>query len=53
VVLISAASNPAKLSPEEEVLVPPAAPMRVLEVLQAQKSPEPICVLPFYQQRTA
>ena len=53
VLLISPTLDPATLSPEQVVLVPQAAPLRVLEVLQALKNPEPVCVLPFPDSRAA
>lgn len=53
VLLISPMPDPATLSSERVVLVSPAAPMRVLEVLQALKNPEPVCVLPFPGARAA
>jgi CheY-like chemotaxis protein len=53
VLLISAAPEPVQLSPEKVVMVPPAAPMRALEVLQALKNPELACVLPFRGSRAA
>ncbi|WP_052954865.1 response regulator [Microvirga vignae] len=53
VLLISPMPDPAKISSEQVVLVPPEAPMRVLEVLQALKNPEPICVLPFRRSKAA
>lgn len=47
VVLIPRQFDPTKISSDQVVYVPPGAPMRVLEVLQALKSPEAACVLPF------
>lgn len=47
VVLIPALFDPGKMSSDRVVYVPPEAPMRVLEVLQALRRPEPACVLPF------
>jgi len=53
VLLISPTSTPATLSSERVVLVPPAAPLRILEALQALQQPEPACVLPFPGARAA
>ncbi|WP_134497968.1 response regulator [Microvirga pakistanensis] len=46
VVLIPPHFEPAEMSSDRVVFVPPGAPMRVLEVLQALKNPEPTRVLP-------
>lgn len=53
VVLIPPQFDPAKMSSDRLVFVPPGSPMRVLEVLQALKSPELACVLPFPAVRVA
>ena len=39
--------DPVEKPSANAVFIPPLAPMRVLEVLQALKNPEPIQVLPF------
>jgi len=53
VVLIPPLFEPARMSSDQVVFVPPGAPMRVLEVLQALKNPEPVCVLPFREVKAA
>jgi CheY-like chemotaxis protein len=53
VLLISPMADPARMSSEQVVLVPPATPMRVLEVLRALKNPAPMCVLPFRRPEAA
>jgi CheY-like chemotaxis protein len=51
--LVSPVSDPAKLPSAHAVVVPPAVPMRVLELLQALKTPEPAQVLQFPDSRAA
>jgi CheY-like chemotaxis protein len=47
VLLLAPLPDRALRSVEPVIWVPPAAPMRVLEVLQALHQPEPVGVLPF------
>jgi CheY-like chemotaxis protein len=52
-VLLIAALDPAEIPPAHAVFVPPASPVRVLEVLQALRGPETVQVLPFPSSKAA
>jgi len=52
-VLLIAALDPAEIPSAHAVFVPPASPVRVLEVLQALRGPEAVQVLPFPSSKAA
>lgn len=52
-VLLVAPINPAEMPSARSIVVPPAAPMRALEVLQALRNPEAAQVLPFPNSKAA
>jgi CheY-like chemotaxis protein len=52
-VLLVSSLNPADRPSANAVFIPPAAPMRILEVLQALKTPEPAQVLQFPASKAA
>jgi CheY-like chemotaxis protein len=52
-VLLIAALDPSETPSAHAVFVPPASPVRVLEVLQALRSPEAAQVLPFPSSKAA
>jgi CheY-like chemotaxis protein len=52
-VVLIAAQDPAEIPSAHAVFVPPASPVRVLEVLQALQSPEAAQVLPFPSSKAA
>jgi CheY-like chemotaxis protein len=52
-VLLIAALDPAEIPSAHAVFVPPASPVRVLEVLQALRGPEAAHVLPFPSSKAA
>jgi CheY-like chemotaxis protein len=51
--LLLSSLDPADKPTANAVFIPPAAPMRILEVLQALKDPEPAQILPFPASRAA
>jgi PleD family two-component response regulator len=53
VILIPPIFELTKMSSGQVVFVPPGAPMRVLEVLQALRTPETACVLSFREAKAA
>ena len=52
-VLLIAALDPAEIPSAHAVFVPPASPVRVLEILQALRGPEAAHVLPFPSSKAA
>lgn len=52
-VLLIAPINPAAMPSAHAIVVPPAAPMKALEVLQALRNPEAAQVLPFPNSKAA
>lgn len=52
-VLLIASLDPAEVPSAHAVFVPPASPVRVLEVLQALRGPEAAQVLPFPRSKAA